>query len=156
MPSADTSKLQQTKRALFKSPPNVHRRVSSASKSRSGSKKDRGSIDRHKVQKSKRALWPVESNDCNNSRNGHDRALTNISGHINVNGKRKRDDNDVVVQSNKCSRKLFSDSCKTKTDKSHKGENANHPVLSHKSASAGLSEHHRKVIIKIKGKPGKV
>ncbi|KAJ9584093.1 hypothetical protein L9F63_021565 [Diploptera punctata] len=159
VPSAIVTRIQQTKRALFKSPPNVQRRISSASKSRSGSKKDRSTVDRNKIQNFKRALWPSESSESNKSRTRHERVLTNISGHINVNEKRKREDSDAIMHSNKCSRKLFSDSPKRKSnltnDKSCRsndnGENGlqalNRNHSAHKNSSAGLNERHKKKLL---------
>ncbi|PSN41344.1 hypothetical protein C0J52_10385 [Blattella germanica] len=164
VPFVDNSKLQQTKRALFKSPPSGQKRVPSASKSRSASKKDKNNVDLQRIQNSRRALWPSTSNESTTSRVGHDRALTNISGHINVYGKRKRGDDSVELKNNKCSRRLFDDaSVKEKTDFTHtdvkasdksqilrNGENDAH-VSSHTRSSqnkiSGLSEHHRKVRI---------
>ncbi|XP_069681879.1 uncharacterized protein mi [Periplaneta americana] len=156
MPYADCSKLQHTKRALFKSPSNNIKRIPSASKCKSGSKKNKSDIDR--IMSSKRALWPSTSKD----NAGHDRALTNLSGHMNVYGKRRREENDTFAQVNKYPRrKLFGDvrsrtdkNIMSVVDKSHSdkiGENKpqvpSHTQSDSRDLPGGLSELHKKKLL---------
>lgn len=102
-PSADHNRLQQTKRALFKSPPFDHQRKCS----RSGSKKNKSNIDRNRVQRSRRALWPSTSKDNATLTTGDDRAHSNLSGLINVYGKRVRDECGVLAVRKNCPRRML-------------------------------------------------
>jgi hypothetical protein len=128
----------------------------SSSKSRSGSKKNKSDIDRTRVQNSKRALWPSTSKDNATVKAGDDRALTNLSGQINVYGKRTREESGKPAQHKKCPRRmLFGDAAvKGKSDfmiagdKSQRvrtGENKPQVSSVSRDLTGGLSEAHRKV-----------
>ncbi|XP_021937969.1 uncharacterized protein LOC110838746 isoform X2 [Zootermopsis nevadensis] len=151
--SADCNRLQQTKRALFKSPPNKHQRISSSSESRSGSKKNKSDIDRTRVQNSKRALWPSTSKDNAPVKSGDDGAFTNLSGQTSVYGKRTREESGMPAQYKKCPRRmLFVDGAvKGKSDfKSQRVRTSeNKPQVSSVSRdlTGGLSDVHRKKLL---------
>lgn len=154
VPSVDCNQLQKTKRALFKSPPGNHKGVCSTSKSRSGLKKNKSDIDQTRAQNSKRALWPSEDNAT--VKTGSDRALTSLSGQINVYGKRRREEG-VMSAQHKCPRRMLFGGASAAV----KGENdfmaandssqnvrssENKPQMSVvRDLTCGLSEVHRKV-----------
>lgn len=157
VPSVDCNRLQQTKRVLFQSPSNKHKKISSASKCRSVPKKNKSDIDRTTFQNSEHALWPSTSKDIAIKKEGHDRALTNLSGQINVYGKRRRDESGMPTQPNKCPRRmLFGDVTEVRGksdfmaagDKSQRvriGENRPQVSSVSRDLTGGLSEVHRKV-----------
>jgi len=156
VPSVDRNQLQQTKRALFKSPPSNHKRIFSATKSRSGSKRAKSDIDRTRIENSKRALWPCTSKNNVAGKTGYDRVQTNLSGEISGFGKRKREEQGMLTPHNTCARKmLFGDSAavKGKGDFITAGDNIqrlrtgeNKPQMSvSRDMTGGLSEVQRKV-----------
>lgn len=153
MPSVDCNRLQQTKRALFKSPPGDHKGVSSSSKTRSRSKKNKSTIDQTRAENCKCALWPSKDNAA--VKKGCDRALTSLSGQINVCGKRRREEGAMSLQ-HKCPRRMLFGSAtaamKGESDFMTAGDSnqirarENKPQVSvAKDLTCGLSEIHRKV-----------
>jgi len=156
VPSVDRNQLQQTKRALFKSPPNNHKRIFSASKSKSGSKRAKSDIDRTRIENSKRALWPCTSKNNVVGKTEYDRMQTSLSGEISGFGKRKREEQGMLTPHNTCARKmLFGDAAavKGKGDLITAGDNIqrlrtgeNKPQMSvSRDMTGGLSEVQRKV-----------
>jgi len=156
VPSIDRNQLHQTKRALFKSPPSNHKRIFSATKSRSGSKRAKSDIDRTRIENSKRALWPCTSKNNVAGKTGHDRVQTSQSGEISGFGKRKREEQGMLTPHNTCARKLlFGDAAavKGKKDFITAGDNIqrlrtgeNKPQMSvSRDMTGGLSEVQRKV-----------
>lgn len=147
-PSVDSNQLQKTKRALFKSPPGNHKGVSSASKSRSGLKKNKSDNDQS------RALWPSKDNAT--VKTWSDRALTSLSGQINVYGRRRREEGGRSAQQ-KCPRRMLfgggaaavkgESDFMTADDRSQNVRTSeNKPQMSvARDLTGGLSEVHRKV-----------
>lgn len=144
--SVDCNQLQKTTRALFKSPPGNHKGVSSASKSRSGLKKNKSDNDQT------RAFWPSKDNAT--VKTGSDRALTSLSGQINVCGKRRREEGGRSAQQ-KCPRRMLFGGAAVKgesdfmtaDDRSQNIRTSeNKPQMSvARDLTGGLSEVHRKV-----------
>lgn len=128
--------------------------VSSGSKSRSGLKKNKGDIDKTRARNSKRALWPSEDNAT--VKTGCDRALTSLSGQINVYGKRRREEGGMSAQ-HKCPRRMLfgagAAAMKGESDFMTAGDSSqkvrtseNKPQMSvARDLTGGLSEVHRKV-----------
>lgn len=156
VPSVDRNRLQQTKRALFKSPPNNHKRILSSTKSRLGSKKAKSDFDRTRIENSKRALWPRASKNNVAVNTGHDRVQTNLSGEMGVFRKRKREEQGMLTPHNTCARRmLFGEAAAVKgqndfmsagdnTEGFRTGENKPQTSVS-RDVTGGLSEVHRKV-----------
>lgn len=154
VPSVDCNQLQKTKRALFKSPPGNHKGVSSASKSRSGLKKSKSDIDQTRARNSKCALWPSEDNAT--VKTGSDRALTSLSGQINVYGKRRRAEGGISAQ-HKCPRRMLfggaAEAVKGESDFVTADDSSQNVRTSEnkrqmsvaRDLTGGLSEVHRKV-----------
>jgi hypothetical protein len=157
VPFVDRNRLQQTKRALFKSPSINHKRIFYDGKSRSGSKKAKTDIDRTRIENSKRALWPCTSKSNVTVNTGHDRIQTSLSGETSVFRKRKREEHGMLTPHNICARRmLFCDTtavkgkidCMTAGDNIQRlrtGENKPQVLSVSRDVTGGLSEVHRKV-----------